>query len=184
MRQRVVVSIPCLRLGGSEIATLSFVKALLGAGYDVTVCCYYEHEAAMVSRFARAGARVELLGLSRGRLIHLFSVLVHFFRSRQPDVVHVQYLAPGMVPILAARWAGVPHVFATVHAAGQKGYGWKAKAMLRFAACFTEHFFCVSQNAERFWFGSVSPTDQAPDWSKVRHSTIYNCVDVERLVAK
>jgi len=179
--QRVVVCIPCLLLGGSELATLSLVKALVGADYEVTVCCYYEREAEMVSRFQQAGVRVELLGLSRGRLSALFSVLVGFFRSQRPEVVHVQYLAPGMVPILAARWVGVRHVFATIHAAGPRGYGLKAKSMLRFSAGLTDHFFCVSQNAEQFWFGSVSRVQEPSQWRKTHHSTIYNGIDVEAI---
>ncbi len=178
-----MISIPCLLLGGSELATLSLAKVLRQDGYDVTVCCYYEHEAAIVDRFARAGAKMVLLDMTRGRLRPLFSTLLDLFRSQRPDVVHVQYFAPGMVPILAARRAGVKHVFATVHAAGQQGYGAKAKAMLRFSACFTDHFFCVSHNAERFWFGSLSAVEQVADWRAVRHSTIYNGVDVERIQA-
>jgi len=178
-----IVCIPCLLLGGSELAALSFVKVLIQNHYDVTVCCYYEHDAAMVKRFRETGAEVVLLDLPRGSLVHLFSVLLGFFRTQRPDVVHVQYFAPGMVPILAAWWAGVKHIFATVHAAGQQGYGWKAKAMLRFAARFTDHFFCVSQNTERFWFGSVSAAGNRADGSPARHSTIYNCVDVEGIQA-
>ena len=178
-----VVCIPCLLLGGSELATLAFVKALAQSGHDVTICCYYEHDVAMVRRFEATGARVVLLELPRGHLFCLFHTLVEFFQRQRPNVVHVQYFAPGMVPILAARWAGVKHVFATVHAAGQKGYGWKAKAMLRFSSWFTDHFFCVSQNAERFWFGSVSEISGPADWRKARHSTIYNCVDVKGIQA-
>jgi hypothetical protein len=48
---RVIVCIPCLLLGGSELATLSLARALGGGGYDVTICCYYEHDAAMEKRF-------------------------------------------------------------------------------------------------------------------------------------
>ncbi len=182
-KTRIVIGIPCLMLGGSELATLSLARALVERGYDVTVCCYFEHDAAMVKRFEKAGARVELLGLSRGSLRHLYSTLVTYFRSQRPDVVHVQYFAPGMVPILAARRAGVQRIFATVHAAGQKGYGWKARAMLRFAARFTDHFFCVSRNAEQFWFGSVCTPQSPSDWRKARHSTIYNGVDVQAIQA-
>lgn len=180
---RVVICIPCLLLGGSELATLSFGKTLVQGRYEVTICCYYEHDAAMVSRFEQAGVKVVLLHLSRGSLMRLFTALVAFFRSRRPDVVHVQYFAPGMVPILAARCAGIRHVFATVHAAGRKGYGWKPKAMLRLSAAFTDHFFCVSRNTERFWFRSISAIGESADWSKLRHSTIYNAVDVSRIRA-
>lgn len=180
---RVIVCIPCLLLGGSELATLAFVKALAQSGHDVTICCYYEHDVTMVRRFEATGARVVLLELPRGHLFCLFHTLVEFFQRQRPNVVHVQYFAPGMVPILAARRAGVKYVFATVHAAGQKGYGWKAKAMLRFSSWFTDHFFFVSQNAERFWFGSSSEIAGIADWRKARHSTIYNCVDVKGIQA-
>lgn len=183
MATGVIICIPCLLLGGSELATLSLAKALGGGGYDVTICCYYEYDAAMAERFEKAGARVDLLGLSRGSLGHLFRTLVGVFRSQRPDAVHVQYFAPGMVPILAAWWAGVKNIFATVHAAGRRGYNWKAKAMLRFAARFTDHFFCVSQNTERFWFGSVSAAGNGADGSQARHSTIHNCVNVEAIQA-
>ena len=179
----VIICIPCLLLGGSEFATLSLVEALRPGDYDITVCCYYEYDAMMVKRFENAGARVELLDLARGELGHLFSTLSAFFRSQQPNAVHVQYFAPGMVPILAARRAGIKHVFATVHAAGRQGFGWKPRAMLRLSAALTDHFFCVSRNTERFWFRSISAIGESADWSKVRHSTIYNAVDVSRIRA-
>ncbi len=179
----VMVCLPCLLLGGSEIATLALVRALVQGRYDVTVCCYYEYDAVMVDRFRQAGARVELLGLTRGSLAHLFSVLAGFFRSRRPDVVHVQYFSPGMVPILAARYTGVRHLFATIHDAGERGYGWKAKAMLRFSASLTDHFFSVSQTAEHFWFGAPGLPHEPSDRRKARHSTIYNCVDVQAIQA-
>ena len=181
-----MIGIPCLLLGGSEIATLSFAKALLQYGYDVTLCCYYEREEEMVKRFEQAGVETCLLGLPRGgplSLSTLYRTLLKFFRSHRPDVVHVQYFAPGMVPILAARRAGVKHVFATVHAAGQRGYGVKAKWMLRLSACLTNHFFCVSQNAEQFWFGSVSRVQEPSQWRQTRHSTIHNGIDVETIQA-
>ncbi len=58
MRQHVIISIPCLLLGGSELATLSLVAALVQGEYEVIVCCYYEHDVAMVRRFTRwAGIR-------------------------------------------------------------------------------------------------------------------------------
>jgi glycosyltransferase involved in cell wall biosynthesis len=178
MAKEVMVCIPCLLLGGSELATLSFLKALAPIDCAFTVCCYFEHNPAMVRRFESAGARVVLLGLSRGSPRRLVSRLVDFFGAERPEAVHVQYLAPGLLPILAARRAGVPQVFATVHAAGSGGYGWKAKALLRFAALLTDHVFCVSRNAERFWFGCASVVTCAADLARVRHSTIYNCVDV------
>lgn len=40
---RVLVGIPCLLTGGTEIQTLSLVEALIAAGHEVTVACYFEH---------------------------------------------------------------------------------------------------------------------------------------------
>jgi hypothetical protein len=95
-RKNIVICIPCLLLGGSEGATLSMVKALKQSDHDITLCCYYEHEAAMVTRFERAGAKVVLLGMTRGSLRHLLSALVDLFRSQQPtpDALQTRDRAP------------------------------------------------------------------------------------------
>lgn len=170
---KVFVCIPCLCLGGSEIATLQMVQALTADGHQLRVIVYYEHDAKMVARYEAAGAQVQLLNERRGGLRGLWRLLrrlAKLFRAERPEVVHGVYFAPGMIPLLAARLAGVPRVFATVHAAGGRGYGWKAKLLFRVSALLTTHFFCVAENTERFWFGSVGGK---------RHSTIHNGIDLE-----
>ena len=172
MKIKVFVCIPCLCLGGSEIATLQMIQALAGE-YAVTVICYYEHDDRMVRRYEAVGAGVVLLNEKRNGLYGLWKLLlllVRLFRRERPDVVHGVYFAPGMIPLLAARLAGVHRVFATVHAAGGRGYGWKAKLMFRFSAMLTTHFFCVAKNTERFWFKKVGGG---------RHSTIHNGIDID-----
>lgn len=168
---KVFVCIPCLCLGGSEVATLQMVEALVGEN-AITVVCYYEHDAKMVARYEAAGARVLLLEETRNGLRGLWRLLwrlERLFRAERPHVVHGVYFAPGSIPLLAARLAGIPRVFATIHAAGGRGYGWKAKQIFRFSAMLATHVFCVSENTERFWFGSVGGT---------HHSTIHNGVDL------
>ena len=170
---KLFVCIPCLCLGGSEVATLQMVDALSKAGYCMTVIAYYEHDGKMVARYEATGARILLLNEKRCGLKGLWRLLwrlVRLFRNERPDVVHGVYFAPGMIPLLAAQLAGVPKVFATVHAAGGRGYGWKAKLMFRFSAMLTTHFFCVAENTERFWFGKIGGK---------RHSTIYNGINIE-----
>jgi len=160
-------------LGGSEVATLQMVQALAEGGYDVTVVVYYEHDDRMMDRYREAGAKLLFLDEKREGLkgmIRLTQKLCAIFRRERPDVVHVQYFAPGMIPILAARLAGIKKVFATVHAAGNIGYNWKSKSMFRFSAALTSHFFCVAENTERFWFGKAGGG---------RHSTLHNGVDVD-----
>lgn len=170
----VFVCIPCLMLGGSEVATLQMVQALRADGVRVRVVVYYESDSAMIARYRACGAELIFLNERRGGaagILRLLRRLTKLFRKDQPAVVHVQYFAPGMIPIFAARLAGIRTVFATVHAAGGKGYGWKAKTMFRISAALTSHFFCVAENTERFWFGHVGGK---------RHSTLHNGVDIER----
>lgn len=186
-RPRVVVAIPLLNLGGTEIQTLGLVEALVQDGYPVTVCCYHEHDPRMVERFQATGARIALLDRARSDgLWKLLLTLLRFFREHRPGIVHVQYIAPGLIPILAARLARVPVVLATVHIAGRVAYGMKAKVMLRVAARMCDAFICVSKGVERFWFGDALEWSEAAPSSR-RHFTIYNAVDVtgiETAVAK
>jgi glycosyltransferase involved in cell wall biosynthesis len=107
--------------------------------------------------------------------------LVIVFRASHPDVVHVQYLAPGLVPIVAARLAGIRTVFATVHIAGSYAYGRKAKIMLRTAARLCTAFFCVSRGVEEFWFGESAVLNEEGAKAERRHYTIYNAVNVGRI---
>lgn len=186
-RHKVMIALPVLLMGGTEVQTLSVVRILVGAGYHVTVCCYYEFDSQVAKRFEEAGAEVLLLKLDRadGRfgfsgIRELVGKLKALFLERRPDIVHVQYLAPGLLPIVAARLAGVPRIISTIHIAGQYVYGWKAKLLLRFASIFCDAFICVSRGVERFWFGSTELFDPQTCNGRL-HFTVYNAVDVGRV---
>lgn len=58
---KVLICIPCLLTGGTEIQTLSLVDALVASGHNVVVACYFEYADQMVERYCNAGAVVELL---------------------------------------------------------------------------------------------------------------------------
>lgn len=175
-----MITIPVLLVGGTEMQTLNLVRTLADNGYLVTVCCYYGYEPSMVAAMEAAGAKVSLMDLDRfAGLRHLLGKLTWFFREEQPDIVHIQYIAPGLIPILAARLARVPTVFATLHQPGRT-YGWKPKLLLRCAARLCTAFFCNSLEVERSWFGNA--TLFVPQHKHLyRHCTIYNAVDVERI---
>jgi L-malate glycosyltransferase len=182
--KHVLIALPVLLIGGTEIQTLSLVRVLLSAGYKVTVCCYYEYDEKVADWFRQAGAEVILLGLVRDRkkfglftILRLVRSLFSIFNSLRPDVVHVQYLAPGLVPILAARLAGVPKIISTVHIAGDIVYGKKAKVLLRIAALFCTRFICVSRGVEEFWFGDSEVFDPATANKSRKHFTVYNAID-------
>ena len=175
----VIIAIPVLLIGGTEIQTLHLVRVLFEAGYSVKVCCYYEYDPEMVKRFEAAGAKVHLMKYERAKgLWHLAKGLIQQFKRMKPDIVHVQYVAPGFVPVLAARLAGIKTIFATVHQPGRV-YGWKEKLLLRTAAKLCTAFFCVSKAAEESWFGSSELFDPTSSDRKRKHFTIYNSVDTE-----
>jgi glycosyltransferase involved in cell wall biosynthesis len=132
----------------------------------------------MVDSYRAAGAEVILMKLDRSRgLLHLVRKLKNILQQTKPDIVHVQYMAPGFIPIIVARLCGIRTVFATVHQPGRT-HGLKAKVLLRTAALFCTAFFCVSQAAETSWFGSSAVFD-ARKYRKARrkHFTIYNSID-------
>lgn len=181
----VLVALPVLLAGGTEFQVLGLVGALRRRGRRVVVCVCFEHDERMAGRFRAAGAELLLLGLDRERhgrgalgLLRLALLLRAQFRGVRPGIVHVQYLAPGLVPVIAARLAGAPRVLATVHIAGREAYGAKAVLLLRAAALLCERFVCVSRGVERFWFGQEHLL--APGERPVSRSvTVYNGVDVD-----
>lgn len=176
--RHVIIGLPVLLVGGTEVQTLSLVRVLLSGGYWVTVCCYYEYDAEMVRKFEANGAKVLLMKYERAAgLWHLAKGLIRLFKEQKPDIVHVQYLAPGLIPILTARLAGGPVILATVHIAGSIVYGKKAKILLRIAAFFCTRFICVSRGVEKFWFGDSAIFDPLTVNKGRKHFTVYNAID-------
>ncbi|MCJ7678583.1 MAG: glycosyltransferase family 4 protein [Anaerolineales bacterium] len=183
--KKVEVLIPVLLAGGTEAQTLYLVRALRSADYSVGVCCYFEANETVIQAFEREGTRVSLLRLGPSGQAHRLRSLLRVgravfthLRQTRPDVVHVQYLAPGLVSVLAARAARVPAVLATVHQPGDP-YGAMARLSLRLAARLSTAFFCVSRAVERSWFGDSALFDPS-SVGKRRHFTLYDCVDVEQ----
>lgn len=184
MRKRVIICVPCLLIGGTEMHTLALARALVEGGYRVTVCAYYEHESVMVGEIEAVGADVRLLGLSRdgagrnvGRMPRLARCLWKLFREVKPDFVHVQYMAPGVPAIVVARACGVRRVFATVHVPGWT-YGKRIWAP-KLAARLCTAFLCVSQVAERSFWGDADVFDESLSETGRKHFTIYNCADID-----
>jgi glycosyltransferase involved in cell wall biosynthesis len=132
----------------------------------------------MVRQFEANGAKVLLMKYERAAgLWHLAKGLIRLFKEQKPDIAHVQYLAPGLIPILAARLARVPVILATVHIAGSIVYGKKAKILLRIAAFFCTRFICVSRGVEKFWFGDSEIFDPVTANKGRKHFTVYNAID-------
>lgn len=181
--RKVCITIPCLGIGGTEMQTLSLVKVLRSCGYEVVVVSYFEHVESMVMEFKNSGADVRMLDMNRKTGFLRFVLRMrNEFHSIRPDVVHVQYMAPGALPIIAARLAGVKAVFATVHQPWTPSHGKFSKLILRTASQLCTRFIAVSVNAEKSWFGNGRLfNENNPLKLQPRHFTIYDSVDTERI---
>ena len=194
-----MICIPCLMTGGTEIQTLSLVKALAAARHEVVTVCYFEYCAPMVEHYRKAGSRVILLGDRPGTLpdiatgskpadivcdrpagaaataVFLFKGLRRVVRSFRPDVAHVQYMAPGAIPIVILRLLGIRKVLATAHTAGDI---YPSLRLVRFLQRrLLTAFTCITERAEGSFFGNSSLFNEETVLTKKgNHFTIWNCL--------
>ena len=61
----ILICIPCLLTGGTEIQTLNLVQALVAGGHRVVTTCYFEYSDDMVVRFRKVGSEVVCLSPPR-----------------------------------------------------------------------------------------------------------------------
>ncbi len=176
---KVLISIPCLQVGGTEIQTLSLIEALVAAGHKTIVACYFEHNDDMIERYRSVGAEVKLLSQDGCRPNGIIST-AHFLwvslrrlvKEVQPDVVHVQYMSPGTLPILIFRLLGVPQIIVTTHTAADI-YNRNGLRVIKLLTKYCiDAFQCITLKAEEGYFGSSSLFDGALK----QHFTIYNAL--------
>lgn len=185
----ILITIPCLLTGGTEYQTINLVRALKEVGYRVITVCYYEYDPHMVALFESYGSEIVLFspeGSSRPtgfkEISFILKNIKQVITSYKPELIHVQYMAPGAIPIFATRLAGVKKVLATVHQPHTESHGLFSKIMLRISALFCTAFIVVSKNAETSWFGSSSLFNNHKTLSQQpSHFTIYNAIDIIRI---
>lgn len=177
---KVLVCIPCLMTGGTEIQTLNTVHALVRGGHEVTVACYFEHMPEMVERYRKAGAEVILFSPEGVRVggyrsvLFLYKHLRRVIRTIRPDVTHVQYMAPGATVILLLWLMGVRNIIATAHTAADI---YKDLRLIHFIQrhC-VRAFTCITERAERSFFGSSQLYTPETVLGRRNHFTIYNAL--------
>ena len=175
---KVLICIPCLLTGGTEIQTLNTVHALVQGGHEVTVACYFEHTPDMVARYRKAGAEVLLFspeGIRVGgykSILFLYRHLRRAVKAVRPDVVHVQYMAPGATVILLLWLMGVKNIIATAHTAADI---YKDLRLIHFLQrhCLRA-WTCITERAERSFFGTSQLYTPETVLGKRNHFTIYN----------
>lgn len=177
----VLIGIPCLMVGGTEVQTLRLVEALVDGGYRVVVVCYFEHNPEVVGQYKQAGAEVCLLSPEGKRpqgtiaqVRFLFKGLREVVRKYRPEVAHVQYMAPGALPIVALRLLGVRTILATVHTMADI---YRNTRLVRFLQRhLLQVFTCITLTAEKSFFGSSQLYSPTLPLKRHNHFTIYNCL--------
>jgi glycosyltransferase involved in cell wall biosynthesis len=186
----ILISIPCLMLGGTEYQTLNLVKALVKNNYNVTVLCYFEYDERMISYMKEEGADVILLSNDgirtqgiKNTLIFLFKGFKKVLKEVKPSLVHVQYLAPGSLSIILFKLLGVKNIITTAHV---PGHIYKRKIVPKILArFFTDAFICVSKSSERDFFEIEPKLYSKIFFNKGRkHFTIYNCTNTDVEIIK
>ena len=174
----ILVCIPCLLTGGTEIQTLNLVCALVSGGHRVVVSCYFEYADTMVSRYRTAGAEVELMQPSSRRiggwrgLLFLYQGLRRLVKLYQPEIAHVQYMAPGAQPCLFLKMLGVAHIIATAHTDARI---YKSLRLLHFIQRHVvDVFTCITTRAEKEFFGTSRLFSLETELKRHDHVTIYN----------
>lgn len=177
---KVLITIPCLLTGGTEIQTMNLVRALVQGGHQVVVVCYFEYVSAMVQYYQEAGSEVICLNPNGTRIqgrkgvIFLFKSLRKVLKEERPDIVHVQYMAPGAIPILLFRLLGMKNIIATLHTAADI---YSSLRLIHFLQkrC-VRAFTCITLRAENSFFGSAQLYDSNIAFKKRNHFTIYNAL--------
>ena len=185
----VLIGIPCLLTGGTEIQTLYLVRALVESGYHCVTVCYFEFDDTMVSRYRETGSEVVCLspnGTRPSRNKEVWSFLKAGLKSvvekYQPQIAHVQYMAPGAMPIFILNHLGIKTILATAHTdASIYKRLWIVRHLQRRR---TKAFLCVSRNAEQSFFGDSNLYTPGIHLKRHNHFTIYNCLSPETLISE
>ena len=175
---KILICIPCLMTGGTEIQTLNLVRALVQGGHTVKTVCYFEHSNDMVKRYENAGSEVICLSETGTRIygwesiIFLYKGLKRIVKSFKPDVAHVQYMAPGALPIILLKIIGVKQILATSHTFGDI---YKNLWLIHFLQKYVlRAFTCITELAEKSFFGTSLLYTEQTVLQKRNHFTVYN----------
>jgi glycosyltransferase involved in cell wall biosynthesis len=174
-RPAVLIIIASLHHGGTEVQTLHTARALCDLGYDVRLLCPFEAEPSVSAWFESLGIPVDVMGLRNPRnYTVIVSRLARRIRAIRPDYVHVQYIAPGLLSVLAARAARVPRVVITVHQLGSQCSGFE-RLLFWSATRLADLTLCVSAAAAKSWFDPAASSCFFP--RPGRYAVAHNCVD-------
>lgn len=174
-RKSVLLVIACLHQGGTEMQTLNTARVLVELGYEVGVICLFEWDASIREAFETGGVTVHCLELpSLRNFPHILGRVCLQIRAIAPSFVHVQYIAPGLLSVIAARLACAPRVLVTVHQEGAR-CSWFEHLLFRIATRLSHMTIFVSREAEASWLQPRRINRWLPQPGL--RTVIHNCVD-------
>ena len=196
--KNVLIVIPHLGVGGTEIQTLNTVRALVLGGYKVTVLCLFRHIASVVADYENCGAKIYCacpqyndygIAIAYPKHLKLFLFLYkhlkEVIRREKIDVVHVQYMSPASSVILVLRFLLFQrNIIVTSHTMADI---YKNLSLVHFIQKHCARVFtCITERAERSFFGTSQLYTPETILGKRNHFTIYNSLPLrysERLKA-
>ena len=186
--KNVLIVISVLGVGGTEIQTLNTVRALVHGGYKVTVLCLFRYVASVVAKYERCGAKVYCASpqyndygikiIYPRRLSLLFFLYKHLskvIKREKIDIIHVQNITPASSVILVSYFLLFKrNIIATAHTSADI---YKDLRLIHFLQrhCLRT-FTCITERAERSFFGSSQLYTTDTVLGKRNHFTIYNCL--------
>ena len=197
--RNVLIVIPHLGVGGTEIQTLNTVRALALGGYKVSILCLFRHIASVVVDYENCGAKVYCacpqyndFGIVIDYPKHfklflfLYKHLKEVIKKEKIDIVHVQYLSPASSVILVLRFLLFQrNIIVTSHTMADI---YKNLSLVHFIQrhC-VRAFTCITERAERSFFGTSQLYSPDLVLGRRNHFTIYNALPFrtsERLKVK
>lgn len=161
--------------------TLRLVEALIDNGHHCVTICYFEYDIRIVRMYEQAGSRVVCLSAygerpSSQREVYSFlkTGLTRAVKEYRPKVALVQYMAPGAMPMVILRKLGMKNIIAMLHTDADI---YKSLRLVRFLQRHVARLFtCVTETAERNFFGSSRLIDKLDAKRNHDHCTLPNCL--------
>ena len=175
-RQRVLLFIQSLELGGSEKQCVEMARLLSRNGFAVTVGCM-RRTGPLRRKIAEAGlplVEFPVASLLRPRALFQMLRLMRFIRANKFDVVHANDLYANLFAVPAARLAGVPIIVSSQRDLSDSAwYTPMRRKILRFTQRMST---CLLVNSAAIRSRLVS--EDRFDSEKI--CVVYNGIDVER----
>lgn len=125
----VLVILPSLRCGGTEVQVLSMCRSLLRHGKSVMTASVFETDPSMTVLFKEAGIEVVEYGVERPHSPFkmcqaVLNVLRHLKSTVHPALLHLTYMTPGaaILAFAALLWGRHVPIVTTIHSLPAAGW--------------------------------------------------------------